>query len=108
MNIYLSAFNVGSANKGKVPTPRLRSVLADPNVVLCEGNIIDFELNKGKIPFYSINGSSLYKSETKYLRINGDQSFYFCLPLANKSITMESHCDKSITMESHCMETLIT
>lgn len=93
MNIYLSTFNVGSANKGQAPTPRLRSMLLDPNVILCEGNIVDFELKKGKIPFYSINGSSLYNSEKKYLSINKEQSFYFCLPLANKAISIDSHCD---------------
>lgn len=93
MNVYLSAFKIGSDGKRKVPTPRLRSVLLDPNVVLCEQNIVHYELNKGNIPFYSIKESSLYKSEKSYLSLPSGQEFYFCLPISKKSIEIASHCD---------------
>lgn len=92
MNVYLSAFKVGSQQKREIPTPRLRSVLLDPSVVLCDKKIVSYELDKGRIPFYSLSESLLYKPEKAYLSLQKNQEFYFCLPISNKKIEIASNC----------------
>jgi hypothetical protein len=93
-NIYLDAFS-GTREK-TIPTPRLRVLLSNPHVVVCEENVLRYDLNKGMLPFYKLNTDMLYKAEKKYLNLPADYTMYFCTPAVNGSIALDVNCDNGL------------
>ncbi len=90
-NIYLNAFSC--SRKRAIPTPRLRALLGEPNISVCEQNVMYYDLSKGMIPFYKIDTSMLYKIEKSYLSLPRNYNMFFCLPASNRSISLGSGCD---------------
>jgi hypothetical protein len=89
-NVYLSAF--GDQTKKSIPTPRLRALLSDKNVSVCDFNVMDYDLKKGLLPFYKINTSALYKAEKAYLNLPPNYNMFFCLPATQNKIEKDFSC----------------
>jgi len=89
-NVYLDAFS--RTIEKKIPTPRLRVLLSNPHIVVCEENVLAHDLSKGMLPFYKLNTGSLYKAEKQYLNLPNDYNMFFCIPAVKGTIKIDSHC----------------
>ena len=93
-NVYLDSF--GRTRSRKIPTPRLRVLLSNPNVTVCEKDVLSFDLNKGMLPFYKLNTGMLYKPEKTYLQFPHNYDMYFCIPAVKEKIILDSSCNNNL------------
>ena len=93
-NIYLDSF--GKAKSRKIPTPRLRVLLSNPHVTVCEKNVLAFDLQKGMLPFYKLNTATLYNVEKDYLHFPKNYDMYFCIPAVKGKIALDTTCDNDL------------
>ena len=93
-NVYLDSF--GRTKSRKIPTPRLRVLLSNPNVTVCEKNVLSFDLDKGMLPFYKLNTGMLYKPEKTYLNLPQNYDMYFCIPAVKDKIVRDSNCNNDL------------